>query len=148
MAPVGNIIQAIHSRLTRGERPLRFILAGGINTIFGLSVYPLLLWLIPYFRREYLVALLIAQGLSLCFAFLVYKFTVFRTRNGALGEFGRFVPFYLFNYAINFAMLPILVRGAGIPPVIAQLLFSVALMIGSYFWHSHITFSSNGNKVQ
>ena len=133
----------VRRRITAGGRPLRFVIVGGINTVFGLAIYPVLLWSSDTLYRKYMLGLVIAQALSLCFAFTVYKLTVFRTRNGAVGEFSRFLPFYLANYAVNWFALPALVKGAGVDPIIAQTGFSIVLMIGSYFWHSRITFRAH-----
>ena len=123
-----------------GGRPLRFLVAGGFNTLFGLAIYPLLLWSVPTLRVHYMVGLLIAQALSLGFAFMTYKLGVVRTKGGALREFGMFSGFYLFNYAANWAALPLLVEFGGIPPIIAQLGFTAVLIAGSWFWHSRVTF--------
>lgn len=123
-----------------GRRPLRFLMAGAANTAFGLSIYPALLWSVPAFRTHYLVALGIAQAVSLCFAFTTYKLGVFRTRGNLVREFGTFSSFYLFNYAANWAALPMLVELVQLPPVLAQLCFTVALIAGSWFWHSRVTF--------
>lgn len=128
----------------RGERPLRFMLAGAANTAFGLAIYPLLLWSVPAFHTHYLIALGVAQAISLCFAFGTYKLGVFRTRGNIAREFGAFSSFYLFNYAANWAALPVLVELGGVPPVIAQLGFTAALILGSWFWHSRVTFRSVG----
>ncbi|WP_375286759.1 GtrA family protein [Sphingomonas sp.] len=122
------------------RRPLRFVVAGAVNTAFGLAIYPLLLWSVPAFATHYLVALGIAQTLSLCFAFATYKLGVFRTRGNLVREFGAFSSFYLFNYAANWAALPLLVELAAIPPVIAQLAFSAVLIATSWLWHSRVTF--------
>jgi putative flippase GtrA len=123
-----------------GARPLRFLLAGGINTAVGLSFYPALLWAVPWLRVHYLAALGIAQAVCLVFAFCVHKFAVFRTRGGVLHEFAAFAGFYLFNYAANWAALPLLVEVGKVPPVIAQLAFNAVLIVGSWFWHSRVTF--------
>lgn len=122
------------------ERPLRFALAGAANTVFGLTIYPLLLWSVPALRTHYLLALGIAQAVSLCFAFSTYKLGVFRTRGNVAREFGAFSSFYLFNYAANWAALPLLVELGGISPVIAQLGFTALLICASWFWHSRVTF--------
>lgn len=119
---------------------VRFVLAGGVNTLFGLAIYPLLLWLVEPLHRRYMLGLVVAQALSLCVAFAVYKLTVFRTRSGALGEFARFLPFYLAVYAINWLALPLLVDAMRLDPVVAQFGFSIVAMIGGYAWHSRITF--------
>ena len=127
--------------MTAGRRPLRFLVAGAANTAFGLALYPLLLWSVPALRTHYMIALGIAQAVSLCFAFATHKFGVFRTRGGPLlREFVIFASFYLFNYAANWAVLPLLVELAHIPPGIAQSGFTVMLVIGSWFWHSRVTF--------
>lgn len=122
------------------ERPLRFAAAGALNTIFGLGIYPLLLWAVPAFHTHYLIALGIAQAVSLCFAFTTYKLGVFRTRGNLAREFGAFASFYLVNYAANWIILPILVEIGGVPPVIAQLGFALVIIVTSWFWHSRVTF--------
>lgn len=130
-----------HSTLRRGEgRPLRYLVAAGFNTAFGLAIFPALLWAFGYLREHYLIGLAIAQALSLCFAFATYKFGVFRTRGQYAREFAAFSSFYLINYAANWAALPALVELAGWDPIIAQLFFSLLVIAGSYVWHSRITF--------
>lgn len=123
-----------------GGRPLRFLVAGGLNTVFGLGIYPLLLWSFPELRVHYMVALPIAQAISVSFAFATYKLGVFRTKGALLREFGAFSGFYLFNYAANWLALPLLVEFGRIPPVIAQVGFTLVLIAGSWFWHSRVTF--------
>jgi putative flippase GtrA len=132
---MGGIMIAASAR-----RPLRFLVAGAANTAFGLAIYPLLLWSSDALHRHYLLALGIAQAISLCFAFATYKLGVFKTRGNIAREFGSFSSFYLFNYAANWAALPLLVELAGLPPVLAQLGFTAVLIVGSWFWHNHITF--------
>ncbi len=129
----------------KGERPLRFALAGAANTAFGLSFYPALLWAVPLLRTHYLVALGIAQVVCLCFAYATYKLGVFRTRGIFLREFSTFSSFYLFNYAVNWAALPMLVEWGRVPPAIAQLGFNAVVIVGSYFWHSRVTFRTQGD---
>lgn len=125
-------------------RPLRFLIAGAVNTAFGLAIYPLLLWAVPAFRTHYMIALGVAQILGLCFAFVTHKLGVFRTRGNVAREFGAFSSFYLFNYAANWAALPLLVEVGGIHPAIAQVGFAVILIVGSWFWHSRVTFRDSG----
>lgn len=128
--------------VTRATRPLRFLIAGAVNTAVGLAFYPLLLWAVPVLRTHYLVALLIAQACCLCFAFSTYKFGVFRTRGNVPREFATFGSYYLFNYAVNWIALPLLVELAGVQPVLAQTGFTALLVIGSWFWHNHVTFQA------
>lgn len=140
MGAIDRLVALGQQQWLTNSKQIRFVIAGGVNTLFGLAIYPLLLWASPTLHTHYMIGLVIAQALSLCFAFAVYKMTVFRTRHGSVGEFSRFLPFYLVNYGVNWLALPLLVRLAKIDPIIAQLVFSVALMVTSYFWHSRITF--------
>lgn len=135
---------AVTGRFLRLGTPVRFLAAGALNTAFGLAFYPLLLWAVPGFRTHYLVALGVAQIVCLCFAFATYKLGVFRTRGDLLREFGTFSSFYAANYAANWAALPLLVELGGVPPVIAQVGFTLVLVIGSWFWHSRVTFRARG----
>lgn len=126
------------------RRSLRFLVAGAANTAFGVAIYPLLLWSVPAFATHYLVALGIAQAISLCFAFATHKLGVFRTRGNLASEFVAFASFYLVNYAANWAALPLLVELAHVPPVLAQLGFTAVLIVTSWFWHSRVTFRGPG----
>lgn len=127
-------------RLRGGERPLRFLVAGGINTGFGLAIYPLLLWSSEWLNEHYMVALLIAQSLSVVFAFSTYRIGVFQEKGEIFRQFSLFSSYYLFNYVANWIALPLLVELGGISPVIAQIGFTLVLVVGSYFWHSRVTF--------
>ena len=126
------------------RRPMRFLVAGAANTAFGLVFYPLLLWSVPFFHRHYLAGLAVSQAICLCFAFLTYKLGVFRTRGNFAREFGAFSSFYLFNYAANWAALPLLVEVGRVSPVLAQMCFTAVLIASSWFWHSRVTFRSMG----
>lgn len=128
-------------------RPLRFLIAGGLNTLFGLAFYPLLLWSVPYFHTHYMIALGLSQAVCLCFAFVTHKLAVFRTRGNALREFTVFSSFYLFNYAANWMALPLLVEFAGASPILAQLAFTAVLAVTSWFWHSRVTFRAAGDAA-
>lgn len=136
------ISTALVKILNSGGQRLRFLIAGGTNTVFGIAIYPLLLWSAPTLQTHYLIALAIAQAISLCFAFFTYKLGVFRTRGNIAREFGTFSSFYLVNYALNWMALPLLVEGGSIDPIVAQMAFTLVVMIGSYFWHSRLTFKS------
>jgi putative flippase GtrA len=128
-------------------KPMRFLVAGGLNTVVGTSAYPLLLWLSPWFREHYLVALAVVQAFCLCFAFTTYKFGVFRTRDtNVFNEFWKFSSYYVINYAANWIVLPLLVEVGKFDPLWAQIGFGLTVLIGSWFWHSQISFSSKAAK--
>lgn len=140
------MIASLKARAARSGKPLRFLVAGGVNTLFGFAIYPLLLWSSAWLHRHYLVGLAIAQAISLAFAFTLYKLTVFRTEANVLNELWKFLSFYLVNYALNWVALPVIVEVVGLSPIVAQIGFTIALVIGSYFWHSRVTFRPRDSR--
>lgn len=124
----------------RAGRPLRFVIAGAMNTVLGVGLYPALVWSFDLFRDHYLLALGICQAICLVFAFGVQKYAVFQSRGNMATEFSKFATYYLANYAANWAFLPLLVEVGKIDPVVSQLAFTLVVVVGSYFWHSRITF--------
>lgn len=137
------LIDRVLARLRRGERPVRYLLAGVANTAFGLALFPALLWASPWFSRNYMVALVVSQVICVVFAFSTYKMGVFRTRTNILREFAYFSSFYYAVFGTNLIALPLLVHGLGLRPIPAQLSFGLATLIGSYFWHRAVTFRSH-----
>lgn len=126
--------------LERHETKARFLVAGGINTVFGLAIYPALFLTVGRQGMHYMVVLVISQILSITFAYGTQKFLVFRTKGNYLSEIGRFSLFYLSYFAVNLLALPFLVEIVHIGPIVAQFIFSLAVIVSSYFWHSRITF--------
>lgn len=121
------------------ETKARFLVTGGLNTLFGLAIYPLLMFFTASFFH-YLVVLAIAQALSILFSYLTNKCMVFCTKGNYLAEFVKFVTFHLVYFAANIVTLPIMVELFGVRPVCGQFGFALAVIITSYFWHSKITF--------
>lgn len=138
------LLDRVRKGLTKGERPLRFLVAGAANTAFGVAIFPLLAWSNAWLYENYMVTLVIAQATSLTFAFLTYRVAL-RGRATSLKQLGVFSSFYVVHYVANIIMLPILVEGVGIAPITAQLGFIAVLIVTSYFWHSHLTFPKKGH---
>jgi putative flippase GtrA len=124
----------------RGARLFRFLVAGAVNTALGLAIYPLLYWLIPPLRIHYMLALAISQIFCVLFAYVNYKVAVFRTRGNIVREFSIFSTFYLVILATNWLALPVLVELGHVSPLVGQLAFMLPVVVGSYLWHSRVTF--------
>ncbi len=134
------------ARWRRHERMLRFLIVGSLNTLLGILLYPLMLYGSGWLRQHYLIALAVSQALSLCFAFLMYKIAVFRTRANVAREAGTFASFYVVLYTANWIALPALVEWAQISPSVAQIAFSIFGVAASYLWHNNVTFSSSRGR--
>ena len=128
--------------LEQHQVKVRFILAGGLNTVIGLSVFPLLYLLMEKYKVHYMVVLCISQVIGVLFAYCTSKFLVFRTKGNYLAEFTKFVTFHLSYFVANLVALPLMVSGLALNPIVAQSIFAIAVIVSSYFWHSRITFSA------
>jgi putative flippase GtrA len=127
---------------------VRFLMAGAVNTAFGLGIFPILMWILTPHRVHYLVVLIISQCLSITIAFINNKYFVFRTTGNHVGEYGRFVLFYLSYFGVNLLILPIMVEHFHLNPIIAQTLFSISVILLSYIWHRNVTFRPKKARSQ
>lgn len=137
--------------MTRGGRPLRFLIAGGWNTVFGYGFYVALYYLtrplvtaagMPV-EAHYLGVLVVANVVAVAQAYLAYRFFVFRSRADVATEFARFSLVYAVTFAFNLVALPVLVRNTSLGPVLAQGIVVVVASAISYA--AHVTFSFRGH---
>jgi putative flippase GtrA len=134
--------QLIDQYFVGHDKKLRFLIAGAINTAVGLGVYPLLYWSLQPMGAGYLEVLIISQILCITFSFITNKYYVFKSKGNLKKEYFKFFAFHGFYFVLNLVCLPILVETMKINPIISQTLFSVAVIVTSYFWHNAVTFKS------
>jgi putative flippase GtrA len=126
--------------LHKNRQKIHFLLVGGLNTLFGLAAYPIIYFLTRSSGLGYLWVLAISQSICVTFAFFTNKNLVFKTQGNYLKEYRKFISFHASIFAINLILLPVLVDRLGLSPVIAQTLFSILIIVSSYFWYSRVTF--------
>lgn len=85
------------------KKILKFLGVGILNTLFGYSVFSVLVFL----GMPYLLALLISTIVGVVFNYFSFGLMVFKGRDGWLG-FARFVSAYVLIYAVNATMLRII----------------------------------------
>lgn len=95
---------------------IRFVLTGGLNTLFGYIVYILAFWL----SNNTVAALLLSYGLGILFNFNTYSRFVFRNQDHS--KLLLFVLVYAFTLSINYISLFILIDQLRINPYLSQLL--------------------------
>ena len=127
------------------SRIARFGFFGGFNTAIGFLAYPVLYF---FFNGvfSYIEILYISFFISTHIAFLTTKYYVFRSPGSMFKEYCRFMIFHLLILGVNLIFLPIFVEVLLLHPSISQIIFSVILMLLSYFWHLKITFRENINE--
>jgi putative flippase GtrA len=98
-------------------------------------------------QERYLVALACAHVVGVLFAFVMYRFVVFRVRGHLLADLWRFETVYLLALAVNFVLLPLLVEIAHLPVLVAQALIVLVTSVMSWVGHKNYSFrrtSSSG----
>jgi putative flippase GtrA len=130
---------------------VRYLIVGACNTLFGYGCFALFtLLLSSTLSYGYVVASLLANLLSITFAFFGYKRFVFRTRGNYLREWARCVGVYATSMVLSAAALPFIVgiirRHPGherSAPYIAGATVLVFSVVFSFFGHRHISFASS-----
>uniref|UniRef100_B1XTF3 GtrA family protein n=1 Tax=Polynucleobacter necessarius subsp. necessarius (strain STIR1) TaxID=452638 RepID=B1XTF3_POLNS len=139
--------KALCSIIINHNKKLRFLIAGGVNTLIGLSVYPILYFFLEPIGFGYIEVLLIAQLICITFSFITSKYFVFKTKGNSHKEYIKFFIFYGFYGALNLLCLPFFVEVLKITPIISQALFSITIIVTSYFWHNFITFKQPKESI-
>lgn len=137
-----------HAFLSEHQKKIRFLIAGGINTAVGLAVYPILYVLLKPFGVGYIQALIFAQIICITFSFVSNKYFVFKTKGNTKKEYLKFFSFYGVYFLLNLFCLPLMVEVLNMNPMIAQTLFSIAIILSSYFWHNAITFKPISGEMK
>ena len=125
-------------RVVRDQR-VAFLIVGGINTAFGYLCFAVFLVTVGQ-RWHYLGALVCAHVVSVLFAFVLYRFVVFRVRGRVLTDLWRFETVYLAALAVNFVLLPLLVEIVGLPVLVAQALVVLVTSVMSWVAHKNYSF--------
>ncbi|MCL1900692.1 MAG: GtrA family protein [Promicromonosporaceae bacterium] len=132
-------------RLLKDQR-IAFLAVGAFNTAWQIALFAALEYLFGtgLGRFGYLVWLVVSYAISICTAFLLHRYLVFRVRGQAWLDFVRFVGVNLVGLGLNFALLTLAVEGAGMRPRLAQPPVALAVAIASYLGHKHFSFRRQG----
>jgi putative flippase GtrA len=125
------------------KKKFRYLIAGIINTIVGLAIYPALYLTLNPIGIGYIGVLVVAQLLCVTFSFVSNKYFVFKTQGNLKSEYIKFFSFHGLYFAINIVALPALVEILNLNPMIAQTIFSIFIIVTSYFWHNAVTFKAS-----
>jgi putative flippase GtrA len=132
--------------------PLRFLIAGGCNTVFGIADTLLMTWVFIHLfpARTVLmtsVAMAISTVINITVSFLSYKIFVFRTHGNYIQEYLRSLLVYLPALIVSTtAVAPLIILFRHfltrplLAPYVAQGVVVVFSMVISFLGHKHITF--------
>jgi putative flippase GtrA len=125
----------------RADQRVRYLAVGGWNTV---SSYLLFVGLQLAFGHavNYLVLLAVTMVLSVLQAFVLYRRFVFHATDGHWpGQLLRFSQVYAGAFAVNLALLPVLVELVGLPVIVAQGVLVVTTVTSSFVGHRRWSFS-------
>jgi putative flippase GtrA len=130
---------------------LRYLAVGACNTLFGYSCFALLTMLLtPTIAYGYVLASLVANLLSITFAFLGYKWFVFKTEGNYLKEWIRCLAVYSVSMVLPAGALPfvvVIVRHQGAAahtaPYLAGAIVLIVSIALSFIGHRHISFATD-----
>ena len=133
-----------------------YLAVGACNTIFGYGCFALFtLLLTPVLSYGYVAASILANLFSITFAFLGYKWFVFKTKSNYLKEWIRCLGVYAGGMILSAAALPFVVgvirRQPGhdrSAPYIAGAIVLVFSIVFSFFGHRHISFADRNQAPQ
>lgn len=118
---------------------IRYVLAGGVNTVFAFTAFVVLQAILPG-ERSYLAALCLAHVLSVIEAFILARLFVFKVRGPVVRDFLRFWSIYLTAFVANLVALPVLVEILNFPVLPAQAAFLAASAVVTYLLHRSFSF--------
>ena len=123
-----------------GLTKVRYLLAGGWNTIFGYSI-SLALYTLLQTKLHIISISLIANILAITMSFFVYKFFVFKTAGDYLREYLRCYLVYGASAIISIFFIWLLVNIFFVPFWVAQALVMILSFSLSFVAHQRFTFS-------
>lgn len=137
-------------RKLMGLQTFRYITCGSLNTLMALAIYFITYTIIlrekdldlGFFAfKSHSAALFISFCISFPIGFFLMKYVVFSDSNmrGRIQLF-RYFMIYLFNLALNYIFLKILVEIIHIYPVLAQIITTIIIVLFSYIAQRNFTF--------
>ena len=135
---------------------VRYLAVGACNTIFGYGCFAMFtLLLTPLLSYGYVLASLLANLVSITFAFFGYKWFVFRTKGNYLKEWIRCVGVYASSMILSAAALPFIVgiirhqtsRDRSAPYIAGAIALGFSVLF-SFFGHRHISFADGNQSPQ
>lgn len=125
--------------LWHNSQKFRYLAIGAWNTLAGYAIFAgLYLALNQYIG--YMIIAVLSHIAAVTHSFATQRWIVFRSSGNCRVEYMRFHIAHLGSLTISLSALPLLVEFLKIPPLIAQGLITVLVVITSYFVHQNFTF--------
>lgn len=129
---------ALLRRLLADER-VRFLLIGGVNTVFAYALFVLFELTLG---GRYFLSLFLSYLIATLLAFVLHRRFTFGVtgRESVIVDFVRFESVYVVMFLVNAALLPLFIEVLGLPSFLAQAIIVVITTILSYLGHKYFSF--------
>lgn len=123
----------------RASIPLRFLLVGGVNFVFGYLVFAVLYWSFSGHWPD-AVIVTVATVIGITESYLAHRFLTYRARGTWWREYLRFYVVYGAQYVVNLVAIWIFVTRLSLNAYVVQFVISVLLTVVSYWAHKNYSF--------
>jgi len=120
------------------QQPIRYLLVAGTTALFYIGLVALGLW----FGWYYLVAILVAQVITIFSAFPFYRSFVFESQGRLVTDFIRFLSVWVTGAIAGIVVTPLLVELLHWHPLVSQVVAIVVVSVGSFLGHRLFSFRS------
>lgn len=122
---------------------MRYLLVAGCTSVGYIALVAIGLEVIGW---HYMVAILVAQAITICTAFWFYRGFVFQSKGPIWVDFLRFLSVWSTGAIAGVIGTPFLVEVFGMHPLVAQVFAIIIVAVGSYLGHTFFSFR-NSNPV-
>ena len=119
----------------------RFIIAGIINTLFGLTLGVIFLRFLPFHYSLSLLLLTCIAPMFNYFMSLKYVFNSPGNTSGSNKKLGLFFSVYLFMYFVHVLFMSILINQVDLDDIIAYLISAPFIIVMTYILQKKIVFN-------
>ena len=126
-------------QLWNDSAPLRFLIMGGWNFVFGYGAFAGLYWLFNGIWPDWLIAT-VAAILGITMSYLTHRFITYRSHGCWWKEYFRFYVVYGGQTLLNIFLIWLLVTRLRYNAYFVQLIITLALTIASYWAHKLYSF--------
>lgn len=139
MPPLLDTVRSLWSR-----HEIRYLVVAGCTSLGYLALVTVGLAL-GWF---YMVAILVAQVITIACAFPAYRSLVFESRGPIWGDFVRFLSVWSTGAIAGIVATPFLVEVFGMHPLVAQVLAIIVIAVASYLGHRFFSFRHRGEAAE
>ena len=127
------------------SQPLRFLIVGAWNFVFGYAVFAGLYWALNGIWPDWLICT-VAAILGITMSFITHRFITYRSSGCWWREYLRFYIVYGGQSLLNILLIWLLVTLFKMDAYIVQLTISIALTLATYWAHKHYSFKEPPSK--